>query len=217
MTPNLNQGYPRVTMRRNGRTFYRLCHQLVMETFVGPCPDGCEVRHKDGNRGDARLSNLEYGTRADNIADAKRHGTWKNGSSHLTAAIVTEIAGCIRADDSPANLLCLASRYNTSQATIYSIRAKKLWKHLRLDLPTVNGRRFRSKLTPDDVREISSRHSEPAAALAAEFGVGKDTISSIRTGRSWKRLGLPLRRALRQRGTQKRGRGSQQRVPDLKP
>jgi hypothetical protein len=59
-------------------------HILVMLTFVGPPPDGQEVCHDDGDRQNARLDNLRYGTRAANVADTVRHGTawWLNGSQN---------------------------------------------------------------------------------------------------------------------------------------
>jgi NUMOD4 motif/HNH endonuclease len=60
MTTTLNKGYPRVTLRSNGRTVYRFCHRLVMEAFVGLAPAGQEIRHVDGNRASPRLDNLEY-------------------------------------------------------------------------------------------------------------------------------------------------------------
>ena len=50
-------------------------HRLVLAAFVGPCPEGMEVRHLNGDPTDNRLENLTYGTRAENIADAVRHGT----------------------------------------------------------------------------------------------------------------------------------------------
>ena len=59
-----------------GRGNNRLVHRLVMEAFVGPRPDGFEVRHLNGNGADNRLANLAYGTRTENIRDALAHGTW---------------------------------------------------------------------------------------------------------------------------------------------
>jgi hypothetical protein len=50
-------------------------HRLVMAAFVGPCPDGMEVCHNDGNHLNNRLENLRYGTRSDNQYDRVKHGT----------------------------------------------------------------------------------------------------------------------------------------------
>ena len=35
-------------------------HKAVMRAFVGECPDGYEIHHKDGNKQNNVLSNLEY-------------------------------------------------------------------------------------------------------------------------------------------------------------
>lgn len=60
-----------------GRGHSRTVHSLVAAAFIGPCPQGQEVRHKDGTRTNNTADNLEYGTRTDNLRDAIRHGTWK--------------------------------------------------------------------------------------------------------------------------------------------
>jgi hypothetical protein len=67
-------GHPRVQLtrsRKDRRTYF--VHQLVMLAFVGPCPEGEEVRHLDGSRGNT-LTNLRYGTRRENAQDALAHG-----------------------------------------------------------------------------------------------------------------------------------------------
>lgn len=53
-------------------------HRLVLEAFVGPCPEGMECLHWDGDRANNRRHNLRWGTRSENIADAKRHGTFSS-------------------------------------------------------------------------------------------------------------------------------------------
>lgn len=52
-------------------------HFLVALAFHGPRPDGAEVRHLDGTRNNNVPSNLAWGTHAENMADAVRHGTSK--------------------------------------------------------------------------------------------------------------------------------------------
>lgn len=55
-------------------------HQLVMLAFVGPCPDGLETRHLEGDPTDNRLSGLRYGTRSENSMDRIAHGTHPQAS-----------------------------------------------------------------------------------------------------------------------------------------
>lgn len=63
-------GYLNVGLYKAGQPpRVRLVHQLVMETFVGPRPAGYEVLHADDNPGNNRLSNLRYGTHAENVRD----------------------------------------------------------------------------------------------------------------------------------------------------
>lgn len=50
-------------------------HQLVLLAFVGPMPEGMQVRHLNGAPADNRLSNLKYGTNTENARDAINHGT----------------------------------------------------------------------------------------------------------------------------------------------
>lgn len=73
LRPGLSDGYPSVVL---GRGNTRLVHRLVAEAFIGVRPTGLDIRHKNGDRTDARACNLEYGTRTENIMDAVRHGTW---------------------------------------------------------------------------------------------------------------------------------------------
>ena len=52
-------------VKRNGRRFK--LHRLVWECFKGPIPDGYQVNHKDNNKINNRVSNLELLTPSENI------------------------------------------------------------------------------------------------------------------------------------------------------
>ncbi len=75
LRPKLTSGYPTIQLSLDGVQVTRYIHQLVLEAFVGPRPDRCEVRHLNGDRRDVRLANLRWGTRSENARDAVRHGT----------------------------------------------------------------------------------------------------------------------------------------------
>lgn len=65
-TPN---GYKLVTLHKNGVRSQFLVHRLVLSTFCGPCAN-LFVNHKDGNRINNNINNLEWVTHSENV----RHG-----------------------------------------------------------------------------------------------------------------------------------------------
>jgi hypothetical protein len=70
------KGYPMLILYVDGLREKRFVHKLVAEAFIGPCPEGEEIRHKDGNHQNPAASNLLYGTSHENHMDAVEHGTW---------------------------------------------------------------------------------------------------------------------------------------------
>lgn len=56
------------------RSTVKLVHRLVLEAFVGKCPDGFEARHLDDDPENNFLSNLAWGTRSENMKDAYANG-----------------------------------------------------------------------------------------------------------------------------------------------
>lgn len=70
-----------LTVRLSGKKTAAV-HRLIAAAFLGPCPDGQEVRHLDGNRADPVLKNLKYGTPKQNHQDSYLHGT-RNSEVHF--------------------------------------------------------------------------------------------------------------------------------------
>lgn len=72
--PNV-YGYPQVALTRTqGDRRVSVVHQLVLEAFVGPRPDGMVACHYDDDRTNNHLSNLRWGTVSENADDAVRNG-----------------------------------------------------------------------------------------------------------------------------------------------
>lgn len=85
--PN-RDGYLRVTLYRERATkSYRLVHDVILAAFVGPCPPGMECLHGDGRRSNNRLANLRWGTKSENKADMRRHGTSPIGDRNPRAKL----------------------------------------------------------------------------------------------------------------------------------
>lgn len=70
-------GYPQVVLSRDSRSFTHLVHRIVLAAFVGPCPDGLEACHNDGDQTNNVPSNLRWDTHPENNRDRHRHGTYK--------------------------------------------------------------------------------------------------------------------------------------------
>lgn len=122
-------GYKSVMFCVNYKKARRYVHRIVLEAFVGPCPEGMESRHMNGIRGDNRASNLQWSTHIDNVWDRDRHGTMVHGEennfSRLSRSQVKEIrekyaSGLYRQHD-------LAGQYGITQTGIGYIVRGTVW------------------------------------------------------------------------------------------
>lgn len=73
------KGYLCIQFSIKGRAIYRKVHALVAEAFIGPRPPGALVLHRDDNKANNTPGNLYYGSHRENVADAKRNGTFAPG------------------------------------------------------------------------------------------------------------------------------------------
>lgn len=78
---NDQDGYKLTTMRRLGLSANGQVrvHRLVALCWIGKCPEGYEVNHKDGNKANNHADNLEYVTSKQNKAHALSLGLMKKG------------------------------------------------------------------------------------------------------------------------------------------
>jgi hypothetical protein len=122
-------GYPMVQLSRCGEAVARNVHTLVLTAFVGPRPDGMECRHLNGVRADARLENLAWGTKAENMADKSDHGTLlygtRNGFSRLTDEQVIAIRNAPR-----GTVTSLCRELGIARSNAIKIRARQSWAHI---------------------------------------------------------------------------------------
>jgi hypothetical protein len=83
LTQTRNGRYPTVCLSIGGNHRAYAVHRLVLEAFVGPCPEGMQCRHfPDRDTRNNRLDNLSWGTPVENAADKVAHGTNNDGRKH---------------------------------------------------------------------------------------------------------------------------------------
>ena len=117
--------------RINGKQRLFQVHRLVLSLFVGPCPEGMECCHNDGDRTNNRVENLRWDTHRNNIADKRRHGTHQAGSKHgmakLTEAQVLEIRRRFAAGEGSTTL---ALAFGVTWRHILDIVKRDRWRHI---------------------------------------------------------------------------------------
>ena len=125
-------GYHTVGFWTRGKMRLFRVHRLVMLAFIGLCPDGLQVNHKNGIKTDNRLANLEYVTLNENMLHAARvMGVGvgeRNGQAKLKAKEVIEIRR--QYHDKGRTLTRLSRQYGVHISTIYLIVNNKKWRHL---------------------------------------------------------------------------------------
>lgn len=107
-------GYLRVGLCKGNKTKTFKSHRIVAQVFI-PNPDNLpHVNHRDGNKQNNHVSNLEWMTARDNI----RH-SWKNG---MSKALIGEMNGNSKISDS--DRFNLVVEYATTSATQHEIAFK---------------------------------------------------------------------------------------------
>lgn len=128
-----HNGYHQICLYKNGNVEYYRLHHLILDTFIGECPEGMEGCHNDGNRLNNRSENLRWASRKENHADKKIHGTHqageKNPSVKLKNAQVLEILKYL---ESGVPKVKIAKMYEVSNTLIGYIHKGRNWKHIQL-------------------------------------------------------------------------------------
>lgn len=79
--PNGKRGHLKIWITAlDGTRFHRYVHDLMLEAFVGPRPEGCEGLHGDDIGSHNVMANLRWGTPTENRLDCVRNGNhyWAN-------------------------------------------------------------------------------------------------------------------------------------------
>jgi hypothetical protein len=144
--------YRRVSLKRPGRK--KKCHgihQLVAAAFIGPCPEGKLINHKNGDPADNRPKNLEYVTQLENMRHAHEvlnrivptrcRGFYRSltskkaavrGSRHRDARFTEEQVLEIRRvhAETGCTFYGLARKYGVSGNCIKRIIKRVTWTHI---------------------------------------------------------------------------------------
>jgi len=128
-------GYLRVVLYRGGKRFRVYVHRLVLETFIGDAPSPKhEGNHKNGNKADHRVENLEWITPSENCKHAFRMLGREiiRGEAHVNAKLTRDDVIEIRrlyatGEHTQAEL---GKRFGVHATTIGLIIRRETWQHV---------------------------------------------------------------------------------------
>ncbi len=132
------QGYPCVVLYRSQKARCCFLHHLVAEAFIGPRPLGKEINHKDGNKRNPNVMNLEYVSPSQNrkhavdtgllyVPPERRARGEKIGVSKLDLG---KIKAILKDHAEGVYVVTLARRYGVSRQTIWKITSRRTWKEV---------------------------------------------------------------------------------------
>ncbi|KKM03564.1 hypothetical protein LCGC14_1773130 [marine sediment metagenome] len=130
-----HKGYKMVALYFGNKTPKEvMVHRLILEAFVSACPKNKECNHKDGNKANNKLENLEWLTRSQNakysydyLGREPLRGE-SHGKAKLTNSQVKEIRKLC--GNSTFTQKAIARKYNVSRAAIGLIHQRQRWAHI---------------------------------------------------------------------------------------
>lgn len=125
-------GYLRVTLCKDA--ILRPCpvHRLVLETFDRPPLPGEQANHKNFDKQDNRIENLEWVTPLQNTQHAEaggRRDSQRGSASHLAKLEVSDIPEIRRRVANGSRHWEVAADYGVTRAAISHIIAGRNWRH----------------------------------------------------------------------------------------
>lgn len=193
--------YRMVMLQRDGVRQPMAIHVLVAEAFIGPKPSPRHVvNHKDGNKKNNHVSNLEWATRKEDRAHAIRTGLFNpvdnnqtQGTDHWNARLneskVRDIRRRVAAGEPRASV---AKRYRITSGSVHDIVRLRSWAHLKprpdeVAPDCIGAHVASSKLTDKKVRAARRRHDsgESMRSIAKSLGVSVGAIHKIVHRQTW--------------------------------
>lgn len=129
------RGYMVCALYKNGKSKNRFVHRMVLSAFIDKPNGKYFVNHKDGNKQNNHISNLEWVTCKQNTRHAYENGLMNppKGSKHWNSRFSEEHIVCIRwikiLTGTPYSKI--AEIFKCDPETIRYICTNRTWKHVK--------------------------------------------------------------------------------------
>lgn len=126
------EGYKQVVLCKEGKHFTKKIHRIVGLSIINNPENFPALNHKDGNKLNNNIENLEWCTFSHNRNHAVKTGLHVSrfGINHPRAKLTEEQVKEIRKFN--ASNACVAQLFNVSITVIRNIKSFKSWKHIPL-------------------------------------------------------------------------------------
>lgn len=129
-----HEGYRGVVLSKNCKKERRLIHRLVAIAFIPNPKNKSQVNHKDADKDNNSVGNLEWVSCQENHRHARRANLMPIGERHGNAVLTKKDVLKIRETASNRGYHYrrkeLATEYGVAEDTIREVVNRKTWKHI---------------------------------------------------------------------------------------
>lgn len=125
--------YYSVSLFKDGERRTHMIHRLMAEAFIPNPENKMDVNHKDGNKYNNDLANLEWATRSENMKHAFENGFLNpsTGENNMHSKLNSFKVRVIRKATNFTHLE-LGKIFGVTSQAIGNIIRRKSWKHIKL-------------------------------------------------------------------------------------
>lgn len=119
-----------VSVYRGGVGTTTAIHRMVALTFLGQRPPTLTINHKDGDKLNNKIDNLEYVSLCKNREHAIANGLWGFGVKNGMAKITEDDVRTIRALHGTTPMYRIGERFGITRQCVSFIVKRETWKHV---------------------------------------------------------------------------------------
>ncbi len=127
MKTSILRGYHRVTLRKNNRPRLFGVHRLVAMAFIPNPMSKKSINHKDFDRANNRVENLEWVTNQENTKHSLDHNRFPSGEKNLNSIPLSVVRGALKMINDGEKYLDIGPKLGISLDSVYQIAHGRHW------------------------------------------------------------------------------------------
>lgn len=138
-----------IWVSKKGKFTQKTMQQIVADVFLGPCPKGKEVNHKNGIKDDYSSDNLEYVTHDRNMEHAGENGLMKYGEKHFNAKLKNEdIPKIFKLRLKGRSFISIGKKFGVDETSIRDVLYRRKWEHVYISRKKIKAVRAMKRKSP---------------------------------------------------------------------